>query len=178
MKAGTKLPKVVTNSLIMKLARQTMIKLGVGHTESVYQTTLVSLFMACGIPAMTEVNIPYFVDGICVGVGRADILLPSYLIELKANQKNPCRVSAQTQLAKYLRSMHLQGASPRNGLLIMFNTPSQGPLKNRVSFIEIAHEDAMDFVPNRNEKKNQKKKKFCVEKESLDETKKNASSTS
>jgi len=165
MKSGTKATKVVSNALVMKLARQAMVKLGVGHTESVYQCALVSLLMTCGVPSMTEVNIPYFVDGICVGMGRADILLQSHLIELKANQKNPCKVSAQAQLAKYLRAMHLQGATPRNGLLIMFNTPNQGPIKNRVSFVEISHEQAMNFLPNSEPKKGKKKGVRCLNNE-------------
>jgi len=140
--------KMVTNAFLMKMARQTMVKLGVGHTESVYQYALVTLLMSAGVPSMTEVNIPYFVNGICVGMGRADILLNSHLIELKANQKSTCKTSAQAQLAKYLRSMSLQGATPRNGLLILFNTPNHGPIQNRVSFVELSHREAMNFVPN------------------------------
>jgi len=131
---------MVSNAFLVKAAQQVMVKMGGGHSEAVYQCALVSLLMASGIPCMTEVSIPYFLNGICVGMGRADILLKSHLIELKANQKNVQNVeAAKVQLSKYLRAMHEQGAAPRTGMLILFNTPCEGPLHKRLSVIHLSH---------------------------------------
>jgi len=135
---------MVTNAFIVRTAQKVMLKMGGGHSEAVYQCALVSLLMAAGIPCMTEVSIPYFLDGICVGMGRADILLKSHLIELKANQKTVQNVdNAKVQLAKYLRAMHQQGATPRTGMLILFNTPCEGPLHKRLSVIHVSHQFAL-----------------------------------
>jgi len=137
---------MVTNSFLMKTARQVMTRLGGGHTESVYHYAFVSMLMSAGISSMTEVNIPYFMNGVCVGMGRADVLTQTHLIELKANQRGvQSKENAEIQLSKYLRAMHLQGAAPRRGMLIMFNTPPEGPLCDRVSFVHISHSKAMEL---------------------------------
>lgn len=137
---------MVTNSFLIKTARSVMMKLGSGHTEAVYHCALVSMLMSSGVASMTEVNIPYFLNGICVGMGKADILTQTHLIELKANQKTPHSIlQAQLQLSKYLRAMHLQGAAPRKAMLVLFNTPAEGPLYNRVSFVHVSHQKAMEL---------------------------------
>ena len=144
---------MLTNNKILKFAQNVMKSVGPGHSESVYQCALVSLFFTCGIPAMTEVFIPYMVNGICVGMGRADILTNTYLIELKANQKENLHnvEQAKLQLIKYLKAMHLQGASPRKGILLLFNTPSNGLYEKRITMINVSHEDVLQSLKDNDE---------------------------
>ena len=132
--------KVTSNQLLMKTARKVMTHLGGGHTEAVYQNAMVLLLFSAGFPCLTEVNIPYLVNGICVGFGRADILTQSHVIELKANQKSSETNIDQSkmQICKYLRALNEQDKIHRKGMLILFNTPSQGPLHKRVTFISVA----------------------------------------
>lgn len=131
--------KVTSNQILMKTARKVMTHLGGGHTEAVYQNAMVLLLFSAGFPCLTEVNIPYFVNGICVGFGRADILTHSHVIELKANQKSSETNIDQSkmQICKYLKALNEQDKINRKGMLILFNTPSQGPLYKRVTFISV-----------------------------------------
>ena len=126
----------VTNSFIIKSAKRVMSQLGGGHTESVYQCALVSLFMSQGVSTMTEVVIPYMVDGICVGTGRADILLKTHLIELKSSV--PSFSGAENQLRKYMKAMYSQCSSPRSGVVILFDHP-----KHKVSLLFVSHTSAI-----------------------------------
>ena len=156
---------MLTNNKILKFAQNVMKSVGPGHSESVYQCALVSLFFTCGIPAMTEVFIPYMVNGICVGMGRADILTNTHLIELKANQKENLHnvEQAKLQLIKYLKAMHLQGASPRKGILLLFNTPSNGLYEKRITMINVSHEDVLQsFKDNDENGKMLQKKTFLI----------------
>jgi GxxExxY protein len=135
---------MVANSTLMNMAYTIMKKLGGGHSESVYHNAMLTLLMKRQIPCMTEVLVPYFMEGICVGNGKIDILLNSHVIEIKNNVKNSQGIEeAEMQLKKYMRSINAQGASPRSGMLIMFNTPNEGPLDKRVSFLNLSHQQAI-----------------------------------
>jgi GxxExxY protein len=61
-------------------------KLGSGQSEAVYQRALASKLSQSGLFVRTEVPCPIFFDDECVGAGRADIVLPGIVIELKLHR--------------------------------------------------------------------------------------------
>ena len=102
---------------------QTVVKeLGYGHREAVYQRAIVAHLAALGIPAQIEVPVPFFVQGICVGQGRIDILTKSHIIELKATHMTPTSICAsRQQLQRYTAAMKAAGATPRRGIIAIFD---------------------------------------------------------
>lgn len=71
----------------MQLAWKLVVsKLGSGQSETVYQRALASKLSKSGLFVRTEVPCPIFFDNECVGAGRADIVLPGLVIELKVHK--------------------------------------------------------------------------------------------
>jgi hypothetical protein len=59
--------------------------------------------MARGIPSQTEVPVPFFLRGVCVGHGRADVLTRTHVVELKAVKPTPAQLRAcRQQLRRYI----------------------------------------------------------------------------
>lgn len=119
----------VTNSLVSQVAKRVMKELGGSHSEATYQRAIVNALAMRGIPAQTEVPIPYMKDGVCIGMGRGDILLDSHLIEVKvaksaAASENICKRNQSLhakQITKYMQAMRQTGAKPRKGVVICFD---------------------------------------------------------
>lgn len=79
-----------------------------------------------GSPAQTEVPIPYMRDGVCIGLGRGDILLESHLIEARSMHASESLWKGNEnmyiqQITKYMQAMHQSGASPRTGAIICYD---------------------------------------------------------
>ena len=100
-------------------ARRAMANLGVGHSEAVYQRAMVAILSKRGITCQTEVPVPYMSGGVCVGFGRADVILPTHVVELKVASHAAAKM--RTQLAKYVLSLR------KDGVLVCFD-----PLSARV----------------------------------------------
>jgi GxxExxY protein len=116
----------VTNVLITQIAKKVMKDMGSFHSEATYQRAIVYALVEKGIPSQTEVPIPYMKDGICIGLGRGDILLDSHLIEVKVakNIHALCKGNMKTyiqQISKYMHAMHICGANPRTGVVICYD---------------------------------------------------------
>lgn len=119
----------VSNAYISRIAKRVMKEMGVCHSEATYQRAIVQALAADGIPAQIEVPIPYMKDGICIGLGRGDILLDTHLIEVKVARsihasenlwKGNHKIYLQ-QISKYMQAMHQTGASPRTGAVICYD---------------------------------------------------------
>ena len=113
----------VPNILVSKIAKKVMKDMGAFHSETVYQRAIVHALAEKGIPAQTEVPIPYMKDGICIGMGRGDILLKTHLIEVKVAktpEKGNKKIYIQ-QISKYMQAMQHSGATPRTGVVICYD---------------------------------------------------------
>ncbi len=119
----------VTNALLQRLAKKVMKDVGQSHSEGTYQRAIVHALAEKGIPAQTEVPIPYMKDGVCIGLGRADILLDSHLIEVKVVKNTHAseslwsgnkKIYAQ-QISKYMHAMQQCGAVSRTGAIICYD---------------------------------------------------------
>lgn len=86
------------------VCREVFAELGAGHTERVYHRGVISVLNHKGIPHRSEVTVPIYVRGDCVGNGRADIVVGDMAIELKALSNPPAKVSGQ--LSKYVKSLN------------------------------------------------------------------------
>jgi len=94
---------VMTPLMVKWAAHRVMRDLGVGHTESVYQSAMLTYFTKRGFNPRAEVICPIMFMGECVGFGRADIVVDQYVIELKANEADVKQ--ALPQLRKYVVSL-------------------------------------------------------------------------
>ncbi len=135
----------VTNSLLTQVAKKVMKDLGGAHSEATYQRAIVNALAGKGIPAQTEVPIPYMKDGVCIGMGRGDILLDTHLIEVKVAKsvsasdtiwKSNQKVHAR-QITKYMQAMQQTGAKPRKGVVICFD---QFTNKVHLTFLRMLHQ--------------------------------------
>jgi hypothetical protein len=120
---------VSSNQLILQIARGVMKDIGAWHSEATYQRAIVHALAEKGIPAQTEVPIPYMKDGVCIGLGRGDILLDTHLIEVKVAKsahasenlwKGNKKIYVQ-QITKYMQAMHQSGAHARTGAIICYD---------------------------------------------------------
>lgn len=119
----------VSNALIQQLAKKVMREVGACHSEATYQRAIVHALAERGIPAQTEVPIPYMRDGVCIGLGRGDILLESHLIEVKVakslqaseNLWKGNKKMYMQQITRYMQAMRQSGASPRTGTVICYD---------------------------------------------------------
>jgi len=121
--------RLVTNTFISQIAKKVMKEMGGCHSETIYQRAIVHALAEKGVPAQIEVPIPYMKAGICIGLGRADILLDTHLIEIKVAKsvyasdniwKGNLRAHLQ-QITKYMLAMQHSGAKPRTGMVICYD---------------------------------------------------------
>lgn len=85
---------------------KTIRQIGYGHTEAVYQRAIASSLIQARVPVQTEVLIPFMCNDECVGVGRVDILTPTFLLELKVMSKSKKAIAtATTQIKKYVYAL-------------------------------------------------------------------------
>ena len=100
-------------------ARHVMRCLGRGHNEKIYQNALIALLNNRGVAHRSEVVCPIWFMGQCVGMGRADLVIDSLVIEIKANKLPPSESSAQLQ--KYLQSLKRAEKKEFTGVVLNFN---------------------------------------------------------
>jgi GxxExxY protein len=122
-------PPHISNALISQVAKRVMREIGACHSEATYQRAIVHALAEKGVPSQIEVPIPYMKDGICIGLGRGDILLESHLIEVKVAKsmhasenlwKGNKKMYVQ-QISKYMQAMQQTGAKPRTGAVICYD---------------------------------------------------------
>ena len=66
--------------------------------------------------------VPFFLRGICVGHGRADVITSKHVVELKAARATDSALQAcRQQLTRYLEAMRSAGAARRRGVVIFFD---------------------------------------------------------
>jgi GxxExxY protein len=113
----------VPNTLIAQIARKVMKEMGSFHSEATYQRAIVHALAERGIPSQTEVPIPYMKDGICIGLGRGDILLGTHLIEVKVTKSMHASEKSKyvQQISKYMQAMQNTGAAPRTGAVVCYD---------------------------------------------------------
>ena len=113
----------VPNSLIAQIAKKVMKEIGSFHSEATYQRAIVHALVERGIPSQTEVPIPYMKDGICIGLGRGDILLGTHLIEVKVAKTIHASENGKfiQQISKYMQAMQNTGANARTGVVICYD---------------------------------------------------------
>ena len=121
-----KVVKVVKEYNTIKSAMRTIIQeIGFGHTEAVYQRALTVELMLKRVASMTEVPVPFFTRGVCVGLGRIDILTANHLIELKSVAMTKGLLArTQQQTRKYLTAMKKVNDRLRRGVLIVIDSVS------------------------------------------------------
>ena len=96
--------------IVSDLWEKVVTDIGVGNTESVYQRALVLQLVRHGIPVRAELPCPVIYEGECIGFGRADIVVPGLVLELK--MKNDVSGRAHRQVASYVRSLQsIEGVS-------------------------------------------------------------------
>lgn len=102
-----------------------LAELGYGHREAVYQRALTVELMHRKVPSLTEVPVPFFTRGLCVGSGRIDILTKAYILELKAVTMTKAMLHrCQQQTRKYIRAMRIanQNRHTRSGIIIFIDS--------------------------------------------------------
>ena len=113
---------------IKAAVKSAIAEVGYGHREAVYQRALTAELMRRRVASMTEVLIPFFTHGVCVGVGRVDILTDSHVIEMKsAPMTRTLLTRGQQQTRKYLVAMRKVHACnrQRRGVLIVIDSVAQ-----------------------------------------------------
>lgn len=119
----------VSNTFVSQIAKKVMKEMGGWHSEATYQRAIVHALAEKGVPSQIEVPIPYMKDGICIGMGRGDILLDTHLIEIKVAKsahaseniwKGNLKAHLQ-QISKYMLAMQHSGAKPRTGMVICYD---------------------------------------------------------
>lgn len=94
---------MTTVEILKAHAVQVMRTLGKGHSEKVYHSAMVISLNRKGILHRSEVTVPIYFLGECVGFGRADLIVDDIVVEFKANMRPPSSTSPQLQ--KYLASL-------------------------------------------------------------------------
>jgi GxxExxY protein len=122
---------------IIGICNHVMNTLGVGHTEDVYHRAVSEGLNAMNLPHTCECYCPIMYLGKCVGMGRADIVVDNFVIEIKAIQQLNNRAS--DQLCKYMTAIQLQRASDPNRL-------------ERSKFFDVSALDLVGILVNFNQK--------------------------
>lgn len=104
--------KAMTLDVLDSVCKEVFQELGAGHTERVYHRGIISVLNHKGIFHRSEVSVPIYVRGDCVGNGRADLVVGNLAVELKALSNPPPKVSGQ--LAKYVKSLNKDVADAFN----------------------------------------------------------------
>lgn len=103
-------------SIVSFCAEEVFIELGVGHSETVYETALAVELSLCGVRQRTQVPCVINYKGCDIGIGHIDILVDEQLIvEIKTVAKLTEKDEAQVR--KYLVA-----AKQDRGLLINFGS--------------------------------------------------------
>ena len=114
---------------IVKLAAKAVVDtIGYGHREAVYQRALTVELMNHGVSSMTEVPVPFFTRGVCVGIGRIDVLTDHHIIEIKTHTMSKILLArSKQQTRKYLSAMRKVngGNRHRKGMLILFDNSAE-----------------------------------------------------
>jgi GxxExxY protein len=93
-------PGLTVDELINK-ARNINRDIGAGRKEKHYQKCLSVELRAMGIPTAMEDPVPVYYQGVVVWQGRADLIIGTCCVELKAINKSPS--AAGRQLQDYIR---------------------------------------------------------------------------
>ena len=107
------------NTRILQVAEKIMADLGPGYTESIYQNAIHRKLARIDGSCIMEKAIPVVYDGDTLGVCRADIVMDSHVIEVKAARKMPSGVDKQ--VCKYVRHLFELDGKSRTGVVINFN---------------------------------------------------------
>lgn len=108
---------------IFELASKIMGDLGAGYSESIYQNALHRKLARIDDSCVMEKIIPVVYEGNTLGVCRADIVLSSHVIEIKAVRRMP--PGAEKQVGKYVRHLMELDGKIRQGLVINFNQETE-----------------------------------------------------
>lgn len=102
-----------THTTIVSTAWKQLIRsMGPHHSEAVYHRALVDMLYERHIPSRVEVLCPFIHNKTCVGWGRADIVIPGLIIEVKCmhfleHQRGPrVKRTARQQLIQYMQSLN------------------------------------------------------------------------
>jgi GxxExxY protein len=112
----------VTINTIKGQAAYVMRCLGKGHSERIYHNALITAMNHRGIAHRSEVACPIWFMGQCIGMGRADLVIDNFVVEVKANKLPPRETSAQLQ--KYIHSLSKTEKRRFRGVVINFNQQS------------------------------------------------------
>jgi GxxExxY protein len=115
-------PEMETNHII-EIATKIMQDLGSGYSESIYQNALHRKIARIDCTCIMEKSIPVVYDGEYIGVCRADLVMDSHVIEIKAARKMPTGVDKQ--VGKYSRHLLELDGKARVGLVINFNQDTE-----------------------------------------------------
>lgn len=111
------------------LANDVLLKLGAGHTESVYHNALKAAMQIARLQYESERDLPISYEGFYVGTVRADLIVEKRLvIELKAatGSGDALLSDAEAQCRRYMSETHIP-----TGLVIVFPKRHGKPLQVR-----------------------------------------------
>ena len=108
---------------ILQIASKIMQDLGAGYSESIYQNALHRKIARIDCTCIMEKIIPVVYDGDNLGVCRADLVMDSHVIEIKAARKMPTGV--EKQVGKYARHLLELDGKARVVLVINFNQDTE-----------------------------------------------------
>ena len=111
------------------LANDVLLKLGAGHTESVYHNALKVAMQIARLQYESERDLPISYEGFYVGTVRADLIVEKRLvIELKAatGSGDALLSDAEAQCRRYMSETHIP-----TGLVIVFPKRHGKPLQVR-----------------------------------------------
>ena len=108
---------------IVQLADKIMADLGAGYSESIYQNALHRKLTKLDETCTMEKTIPVVYEGDTLGTCRADLVMLTHVIEVKAVRKMP--YGAGKQVCKYVKHLAEMDKVVRIGLVINFNQESE-----------------------------------------------------
>ncbi len=110
---------------ILQIASKIMHDLGAGYSESIYQNALHRKLARIDCTCVMEKIIPVVYEGDTLGTCRADIVMESHVIEIKAVRRMPPGGGAEKQVCKYVRHLFDLDGKARKGLVINFNQETE-----------------------------------------------------
>jgi GxxExxY protein len=108
---------------ILEIGSKIMDDLGAGYSESIYQNALHRKLARIDNTCIIEKIIPVVYEGDTLGVCRADLVMDSHVIEIKAARKMPPGV--EKQVCKYARHLLELDGKARIGVVINFNQDTE-----------------------------------------------------
>jgi len=108
---------------IFQIADKIMQDLGPGYSESIYQNALHRKLARIDNTCIMEKSIPIMYEGDQLGICKADIVMDSHVLEIKAARKMPS--GAYKQVGKYMRHLLELDGKIRSGLVINFNQDTE-----------------------------------------------------